>query len=169
MRRFRFSIAGMLGVVMFIAVALAALRASTNAWDSGVLGLDLLILLTATLLAVHRADRKRASSLGFALFGWAYLVAGLVPPLESRLPTTRTLAGLGVGRPLATPLGVAVADFDSDGQMDLFLVNASAPSAVYLNNGDCTFRQPAPTNAASGLPAPSPGSINGRSLSAWRP
>ena len=39
MGRFRFSIADLLGVVLFIAVALAALRASTDAWDGGVLGL----------------------------------------------------------------------------------------------------------------------------------
>lgn len=92
--RLRFSIAGLLGVVLFISVALAALRDSTDAWDSGVLGLTLTILLTAILLAVHRRDRKRAYWLGFALFGWAYLVGSLVPAVESRLPTTRGLAYL---------------------------------------------------------------------------
>jgi hypothetical protein len=92
MRRFRFSIAGLLGVVLFIAVALAALRASTDAWDSGILGVALLSLLTATLLAVHRRDHQRAYWLGFALFGWAYLIASLVPPVESRLPTTQALS-----------------------------------------------------------------------------
>jgi hypothetical protein len=94
MRRFRFSIAGLLGVVLFVSIALAALRASTDAWDSGVLGLALLILLTATLLAVHRTDRERAYWLGFALFGWAYLVTSLIPPIESRLPTAKGLSYL---------------------------------------------------------------------------
>jgi hypothetical protein len=92
MRRFRISIAGLLGVVLFIAVALAALLASTPAWDSGTLGLTSLSLLTAVLLAVHRTDRRRAFWLGFGLFGWAYLVASLIPPIGSRLPTTIGLA-----------------------------------------------------------------------------
>ena len=52
--------------------------------------------------------------------------------------------------------------------MDLFLVNASAPSTVYLNNGDGTFRQPAHRTPPPGMPTPTPGSIIGRSLSAWR-
>jgi hypothetical protein len=90
MRRLRFSIAGLLGVVLFLAVALAALRASTDAWDSGVLGLALLILLTAVLLTTHRTER-RAFWLGFSLFGWAYLVASLIPTIGSRLPTTKAL------------------------------------------------------------------------------
>jgi hypothetical protein len=94
MGRFRFSIASLLGVVLVIAVALAALRASTDAWDSGVLGLILLILLTATLLVVHRTNPRRAYWLGFALFGWAYLVASFVPPVGSRLPTTQGLGYL---------------------------------------------------------------------------
>ena len=92
MRPFRFSIATMLGVVLLVAVALAALRASTDAWDSGVLGLTLLILLAAILLAIHLTERRRASWLGFALFGWAYLIASLIPPVGSRLPTTMGLA-----------------------------------------------------------------------------
>lgn len=94
MRRFRFSIAGLLGVVSFIAVALAALRASTAAWDGCLLGLALAVLLTATLLAVHRTHHKRAYWLGFVLFGWTYLVASFVPPVESRSPTTKGLAYL---------------------------------------------------------------------------
>ena len=110
MRRFRFSIAGLLGVALFVSVALAALRASTDAWDSGVLGLALLILLTATLLAVHRRDRKRAYWLGYALFGWVYLLVSQVPPLESRLPTTKGLVNLGASRSKAIPQGIVEAD-----------------------------------------------------------
>ena len=71
MRRFRFSIAGLLVVVLIIAVAVAALRSATDAWEGCVFGTALLALLTAVLLAVHRTDRRRAYWLGFALFGWA--------------------------------------------------------------------------------------------------
>jgi hypothetical protein len=93
MRHFRFSIAGLLGVVLYVAVVVAALRAATYAWDRAVFGLTLVALLMAVLLAVHRIGR-RAFWLGFALFGWAYLGASLIPPVGSRLPTTKGLAYL---------------------------------------------------------------------------
>ena len=99
MKWLRFSIASLLGLVLFVAVSVAALRASTDAWDSGILGLTLLMLLTAVLLAVHCTDLRRAYWIGFALFGWAYLVVSLVPSLESRLPTTKGLAYLDAKLP----------------------------------------------------------------------
>jgi hypothetical protein len=94
MARPRFTIAGLLGIVVFLAVGLAALRAATDAWDGGVFGVTLALLLVSVLLAVHRTGRRRAYWLGFALFGWAYLVMSLVPPVEARLPTTKALAYL---------------------------------------------------------------------------
>jgi hypothetical protein len=91
MRRFRFSIASLLGIVAFVGVAFAALRDPTGAWDATLLGLTLLVLLASCLLAVHRGGDRRAFWLGFVLFGWAYLVTSLVPPVESRLPTSKAL------------------------------------------------------------------------------
>jgi hypothetical protein len=79
-------------VISFVGVAVAALRASTDAWDGWLLGLTMLGLFTSVLLAVHRTDRRRAFWLGFALFGWAYLVASLVPAIGPKLPTTKGLA-----------------------------------------------------------------------------
>jgi hypothetical protein len=92
MRRIRFTIAGLLGFVSFTAIGLAALRSATDLWDSGVFGITLALLLISVLLAVHRTGVGRAYWLGFALFGWAYLVICLVPPIEARLPTTQGLA-----------------------------------------------------------------------------
>ena len=93
MRRPRFRIASLLALVLFVALAIAALRASDDPWDGGVLG-TFLILLSAILMAIHRTNGKRAYWLGFALFGWVYLVASLVPTIEPRLPTTAGLAYL---------------------------------------------------------------------------
>ena len=92
MRLPRYTIRSLLGVVLFVAIAVASLRAADDAWDGCLLGLTSLCLLTAVLLAVHRTHRRRAFWLGFALFGWTYLVASLIPPIGSRLPTTVGLA-----------------------------------------------------------------------------
>jgi hypothetical protein len=94
MRRFRFTIASLIGVVLFTAVAFAALREATVLWDSVVFTLTVCVFSAAVLLAVHRVGPARAYWLGFALFGGGYLVATLVPTVEHRLATNRGLAYL---------------------------------------------------------------------------
>lgn len=94
MGRFRFSIASILVAVLACAVGVAALRESTDLWDAGVFTAAAAALLASALLAFHRDGRGRAYWLGFAAFGGAYLVASLVPPVESRLVTTKGLAYL---------------------------------------------------------------------------
>jgi hypothetical protein len=94
MRRVRFTIAILLGLVVFVAVSFAALREATDIWDSGVFGVTLPLLLISVLLCIHRTAARRAYWLGFALFGWTYLVMSLMPPIEVRLPTTKALAYL---------------------------------------------------------------------------
>ena len=94
MKRVRFTIASLLGLVFFVAVAFAALRRSDALWDSTLFSLTLGLLLTSVLLAIHRTEGRRAFWLGFALFGGAYLGASLIPPVEARLLTTRALAYL---------------------------------------------------------------------------
>jgi hypothetical protein len=94
MRRPRFTIGNLLVFVLFLALGFAALRAATEAWDSGVLGVTLALLLASVLLAIHRTGPARAHWLGFALFGWAYVLLGLIPSVEARLPTAKGLAYL---------------------------------------------------------------------------
>jgi hypothetical protein len=94
MRHYRFTISSLLGLVFFVAIAFAALRQADDLWDSVVFSLTLGILLASVLLAIHRSESRRAFWLGFALFGWAYLGASLIPPIEARLLTTRALAYL---------------------------------------------------------------------------
>ena len=54
MSRIRFNIASLLVVVLFVAVGFAALRESSEVWDSGVFTLTLAVLLVSILLAIHR-------------------------------------------------------------------------------------------------------------------
>jgi len=94
MKRIRFTIASLLVVILFVGVGFAALRESSDLWDSGLFTVTLGILLTSILLAVHRQESKRAFWLGFALFGCGYLGLSLVQPIESRLITTKALTYL---------------------------------------------------------------------------
>jgi hypothetical protein len=152
MSRPRFSIASLLGIVLFAAVGTAALRAATDLWDSIIFGLALLALVVSVVLAVHRTERRRAYWLGFALFGGAYVVASLIPPIEGRLPTTKGLAYLGSKMPIANPAGVAFADYDNDGFLDLYVATQGAGNTLYVNRGNGTFQD---VTGLSGIAAPS--------------
>ena len=136
MRRFRYSIAGLLGLVLFVAVAFAALRQADELWDSALFSLTVGLLLTSVLLTIHRTGRKRAFWLGFALVGWTYLIASLIPPVESRLLTTTGLAHLDSMIPrrdpavrrlsrYRNPVGYA---FSPDGQ----ILSTNPPGTVRL-------------------------------------
>jgi hypothetical protein len=140
MRRFRFKIASLLGVILFLGVGLAGLRESNDLWESGLFTLTLGVLLVSILLAVHRSEVKRAFWIGFAIIGWGYMAIALIPSIEPRLLTTKALAYLDskVSRPI--PAGVAYADLDNDGMLDIYLVNNSQTSALYLNKGNGTFQ-----------------------------
>jgi hypothetical protein len=133
MSRLRFSIASLLGLVLFLAVGLAALRAADDLWDSAVFTGTLVILLIAVLLAVHRTERQRAFWLGFAVFGWVALAASLVPPIEARLLTTKLLAYLDSkvpGRGNGETLSIAI-NTSSPSQADLMV--GISPSATAPN------------------------------------
>jgi hypothetical protein len=94
MGRFRFSIAGLMGVVVFAGAGVAALREATSLWDSALFTAALATLLVAATLALYRDGRGRAFWLGFALFGSTYLILSLLPTVEPRLLTSRGLHAL---------------------------------------------------------------------------
>ncbi len=103
MQRFRFSIASLLLVVLFAAIGFAALRESSDLWDGSVFTLTLASLLISILLAVHRIESRQAFWIGFALFAWTYVGLSLVPPIESRLITTKALTFLDSKVPRRSP------------------------------------------------------------------
>jgi hypothetical protein len=47
----------------------------------------------------------------------------------------------GIGRPLGKGMGVAIADFDDDGWMDIFVTNDIMPNFLFHNEGDGTFKE----------------------------
>ena len=91
----RFSIAGLMAVVLACGVAVAALRNASETWAGGMLLLTLGWLGAAVLGVTYRREAGRAGWFGFALFGGGYLALALGPwPTEqvrSQLPTTLLL------------------------------------------------------------------------------
>lgn len=94
MKHIRFTIAGLLGVILVLGIGFAGLRESSDPCESGLFTLTIGVLLISILAAIHRLGSKRAFWIGFALFGWTYLGLALVPSIESRLITTKGLASL---------------------------------------------------------------------------
>jgi hypothetical protein len=72
--RFRFTLLGALGVVLFVALALAAVTSGTVAWVSAVSLVVLTWLCVAVTGALLRRGEARAFWIGFAVFGWVYML-----------------------------------------------------------------------------------------------
>jgi hypothetical protein len=85
------TILGLMTFVLICGVGTAALHASTDMWASIVFSSTLLILTASILLGIYD---HRPFWLGFALFGWVYLGASLIPSVEARLLSRKGLAWL---------------------------------------------------------------------------
>ena len=99
----RADIASLLVIIVILGVGFAALRESSDLWESGVFTLTLACLLISILLAVHHTETRRAFWLGLALFGSTYLGLSLVPSIEPRLITTKALGYLDSKVPGRSP------------------------------------------------------------------
>lgn len=85
MRTPRFSIAGLMGIVLVTSLGLAALASASEAWAGAMLLLQWAILALAVVGAICRQGPARAWWLGFLLFGWGYqrLAASSAIPLPT--------------------------------------------------------------------------------------
>jgi hypothetical protein len=89
MRTIRFPIAGLMLAVLVVAVALAALRNASETWSGVMFLLTCGVLCLAIVGVVCRDGPNRAWWLGFALFGWGYLLLSLWSTVS--LPTMALL------------------------------------------------------------------------------
>jgi hypothetical protein len=95
MRSIRFSIGGLMGVVLLAAVGLAALKNASGIWAGAMFMLTCAVLALAVVGVVCRSRAERAWWLGIALFGWGYLaLAFLGPERFPRLPTIPLLEAI---------------------------------------------------------------------------
>ena len=80
MSKFRWSLAGLMSVLLFVALAAAGYRAfwsDQHPNASLLVGIDLALVCTATLGAWRGRPVLRRPCLGYALFGWSHLAVVL--------------------------------------------------------------------------------------------
>ena len=90
----RFTILGLMGLVLGMAVAIAALRNADDYWAGGLMLVTAGLIGMATLGAFYHSGRRRAGRLGFVVFGGGYFALaflGLSDQNLAKLPTTRLL------------------------------------------------------------------------------
>jgi hypothetical protein len=81
----RFSIASILAVIAFVAVALAALRTPSNLWANVTSSLAMAALVGAIINVIYARGTVRAYWLGFSLCGGIYFSVCLVPGLRDSI------------------------------------------------------------------------------------
>src|SRR5437867_2666497 len=90
----RFTILGLMGLVLALAVGLAAMRGANEYWASGLLFATPLLLGIAVLGALCGSRRRRTRRIGFAVLGGGYFALaflGLSDGNLAKLPTSRLL------------------------------------------------------------------------------
>jgi hypothetical protein len=95
MRHFRFSIRGLMVVIVLLCLAFAALRFPTPLWANIWFSLTVAALTLAVPAAVYRRGDQRAFWVGFAVCGWVYFILALAPWMQGeagfQLATTTIL------------------------------------------------------------------------------
>jgi len=71
----RFTIAGLMAVVLVFAIGFAGLRLASSFWASGLFTATVVVLASAVVAVALSRGRAQAVWLGFTGFGWTYLLA----------------------------------------------------------------------------------------------
>jgi hypothetical protein len=88
MTRLRFTLAQLMALVLCLGLCFAALRNADPFVASVTFTLTTLTISTALVCALIGKGRARTAWIGFAVFGWAYLLIDLLPPRDAgRLPS----------------------------------------------------------------------------------
>jgi hypothetical protein len=83
--RIRFSILGLMALVLFVGVGFAALRYATGWWSSGVFTATLIGLALSGAYAAHRRGPRRAFWSAFVAFGVGYMILAFGPWCEDSI------------------------------------------------------------------------------------
>ena len=165
----RFTIAALVALVALCGVGFAALRNANDVWASFLFTLTLFVLGVASLGGVFRRGPSQAFLVGFASFGIAYLCLWGSDSIRPHLATTKLLelaghkmshseqlysltkllerAGHKMSRSeqlyslLVEGKESGLKDFDSDGQVDVFVANGTTLTKMsdFLRVGHSLF------------------------------
>jgi hypothetical protein len=80
MTRLRFTLAQLIAVVILIGFGFAALRNADHFWASATYTLAIIMIAAAPVGAFARKVAARMPWVGFAVFGWTYLLIAQIPP-----------------------------------------------------------------------------------------
>jgi hypothetical protein len=80
MSRRQISLKGLMALIALFAVGFVALKNPSEIWASFLFSLTLAVLATATLAAAAARGDDRVRWLGFATFGWVYLIFTFLVP-----------------------------------------------------------------------------------------
>jgi hypothetical protein len=109
MSRIRFTLAQLMGVVVFIGFGLTALRNANEFWASATYTLAFLLISGAPVGALARKGNARVVWAGVAAFGWARVVVGALPYIHlhdfgpTEPPILLTESGLDYVRQYISP------------------------------------------------------------------
>jgi hypothetical protein len=113
MRSLRFSIAGLMGIVLLAAIGSAGLAQPSGPWVGVIQLLSRGLLCLGVVGAVCRSGAERTWWLGFATFGWIYLGLPVGSyPFEPALPSRVLLATIGplIGIPIPNQRGLGLVE-----------------------------------------------------------
>ena len=79
MTRLRFTLAQTMTIVLYLGFGFAALRNADEFWASAAYTLAIILVAAALIGAFARSGRARTPWIGFAVFGWTYLLIVHLP------------------------------------------------------------------------------------------
>ena len=79
MTRLRFTLAQLMAMVLYLGFGFAALRNADEFWASAAYTLAITLIAVALVGAFARNDKARTPWVGFAVFGWTYLLIVHLP------------------------------------------------------------------------------------------
>lgn len=96
MKWHRFTVAGLMVIVLLIAMGLAALRSQSIVWTSAVFTAAIILFSTSVVGAISTGGLARSTWAGMAVFGWTYygIVFGPWPDSTSKPPPLLTANAL---------------------------------------------------------------------------
>ena len=99
----RFTLRGLFWLLLVISLGCAALTQVSQVWASVIFSAAVLMLVVATLRGIYSRNEVRAFYVGFAVFGWIYMLDFLVLKSHHWHPEWVTSLALQYAQPYLLP------------------------------------------------------------------